>query len=397
MGIFRSRYEQASDFPGHMNVMKSNRHHLFTNAILLCLSLGASFALAEVLFRWAIFSDVSAFKNLRDPKLYANYFSEELQKLTVLLDPKSGRAQNPHPKLGWIGDASTDDLKHNKFTEINGRRPVLLYGDSFAQCPSSVECFEDILNKDPEFARDHYLLNYGWGNYGVDQIYLSMKYSLDHYDNPFVVLSVMTLDLDRALSRLRPIPKPYFEIVNDELVLHPPSTKSKFEYVKENPPSVKSYLFRFLYHKVRNWLLLEFPNRFDWLRYDDRDWKEKVIRINEKILEAAIQELESRHLDYVVLVFHPHWRREGSFTEELWRDKFLKDFLDGRGIPYIWSKSIILDDAKKAGQLDIAKYIIRGDGHPTELYNRLIAGEIKKHVLLAPKETDLIETPRLYR
>ncbi len=372
--------------------MKSNCYSFFANVILLCLSLGASFALAEVLFRWAIFSNVAAFKNLRDPNLYANYFSEELQKLRVLLDPESGIAQNPHPELGWIGDASADDVKHNKSAEINGRRPVLLYGDSFAQCPSSrVECFEDILNKDPEFARDHYLLNYGCGNYGVDQIYLSMKYSLDHYDNPFVVFSLMTLDLDRALSRIRPIPKPYFEIVNDKLVLHPPSTKSKFEYVKENPPSVKSYLFRLLYHKVRNWLLIEFPNRFDWLRYDHRDWKEKVIRINEKILEAAIQELESRHLDYVVLIFHPQWRYESSFTEQFWRDKFLKDFLDSRGISYIWSKSIILDDAKKTGQLDIAKYIIRGDGHPTELYNQLVAREIKKRVLSIPKETDLIE------
>ena len=355
--------------------------------VLLCLSLGASFVLAEVLFRWAIFGNLPIFEKFRDPYLYADYFSEEVQKLTVLLKPKSGIAQNPHPELGWIGDVSPD-MKHNKFSEIHGRRPVLLYGDSFAQCIlPSIKCFQNILNQDPEFARDYYLLNYGCGNYGVDQIYLSMKYSLDHYDNPFVVFSLMTLDLDRVLSRLRPIPKPYFEIVNHELVLHPASKKSKFEYMKENPPTVKSYLFRLLYYKVRNWLLREFPNRFDGLRYDDRDWKEKVIRINEKILDAAIQELKSRHLDYVVLVFQPNRQHESSFTENLWRDKFLKDFLDRRGVPYIWSKSLILDDAKTGG-LDIAKYIVKGDDHPTELYNRLVAREIKKYILESSKRNN---------
>jgi hypothetical protein len=50
---------------------------------------------------------------------------------------------------------------------------------------SKEECFQGILNADDKFAARCYLLNYGVGNSGVDQIFLLLKNSLDHFPKPF--------------------------------------------------------------------------------------------------------------------------------------------------------------------------------------------------------------------
>ena len=93
----------------------------------------------------------------------------------------------------------SDDSKYRSASYINNRRSVLLYGDSFTGCYSKGDCFEHILNGDEIFSKNNMLLNYGVGGYGVDQIYSRFKNSVDKYNNPFVVMSLMTLDLDRSI------------------------------------------------------------------------------------------------------------------------------------------------------------------------------------------------------
>jgi hypothetical protein len=227
---------------------------LLLSSLILC------FIIAEIGLRVIIFSNVSIFKRQKNPNYYADAYSEDdYWKLQYKLSKKY-RKSNAHPVLGWIGKTvSEGNLAHNKTKHVGNRRPVLLYGDSFAQCSTITEreaillfgqydktvCLENFLNNDRNFGKNYYLLNYGVGGYGLDQIYLLFKNSIDNYKNPFVVMSFMTLDLDRSILSVRTGQKPYFFIDKGKLALdEQPITPDPNVFFYNNKIQIKSYLYR---------------------------------------------------------------------------------------------------------------------------------------------------------
>jgi hypothetical protein len=74
-----------------------------------------------------------------------------------------------------------------------------------------------------------------------------LKNSLDHFQNPFVISSILIQDVDRSTLSVRVGQKPYFELVADELVLWgvPINADSK-AFFAMNPPAIPSCLFRLL-------------------------------------------------------------------------------------------------------------------------------------------------------
>lgn len=103
----------------------------------------------EFAFRTLLFSDFSVMQRFRDPGLYADYFSDDAYWLLyhrfggVFKPP-----ERPHPTLGWVGSFDRTTFRHQDADQVGSRRPVLLYGDSFAAC-TDTPCFQDILNQDP--------------------------------------------------------------------------------------------------------------------------------------------------------------------------------------------------------------------------------------------------------
>ncbi len=345
---------------------------------LLLLSLLFSFTLAEIGYRIILFNSNPAFDRLKNPKLFADYFSEDdYWKLYYLFDGQSKPPQRPHPDLGWIGNFSWDSYIHNQTEHIGNRRPVLLYGDSFANCTQGVLCFQDLLNSDQAFSKEHYLLNYGVGGYGVDQIFLLFQKSVHHYDDPFVVISLMTFDLDRSILSVRTGQKPYFLIEDSKLELRGiPINPNPDIFFATNPPQIKSYLYRRIIHSNR------IPKQITSLLRRDNDYYiSKKIQVNEKIILEIVKELRTNNIDYVFLIFHPHTPGVSTLDDETdWRDSFLKQVLHENSIPYIWSKEVFKQDSKD-GKYSYDDYIIPDNGHPTTHFNRLIAEEIKKYTL----------------
>lgn len=124
------------------------------------MSLGA----AELTLRALPFADTPVNARLRHPGLYADPFSDDdYWILQYVFKHRRQPPENPHPLLGWVGSFDRETYRHDQSAEIAGRRPVLMYGDSFTVCARSEKCFQNILNADDEFARDHALLNYGVG------------------------------------------------------------------------------------------------------------------------------------------------------------------------------------------------------------------------------------------
>ncbi len=160
--------------------------------------------------------------------------------------------------------------------------------------------------KTKTFLKKNYLLNYGVGGYGVDQIYLLFQKSINLYDNPFVVFSFMIEDLDRSNLSVREGQKPFFQIVNGELELQGiPINTDRDVFYEKNPPHIRSYLWnKFLYLK-RDLLV----NLRVYLR-GDSEKRNKTIILNEMILSKLIMELRKHNTDFVFLIFHPRYSLE---------------------------------------------------------------------------------------
>jgi hypothetical protein len=83
--------------------------------------------------------------------------------------------------------------------------------------------------------------------YGVDQMALLMRKSIDGFTNPFVIVGILTEDLDRSILNFRIGQKPRFEVQGDGLRSVgdkiEPSTKA---YLATHPPQISSYLYRAL-------------------------------------------------------------------------------------------------------------------------------------------------------
>ena len=348
------------------------------NLVLVLLSTLISFVVAEYIFRWAMFSGGPRFENLRQPKLYADRFSEDdFFKLKYLFThrPSSNPEKPPHPLLGWKGKMLDENLRHQDAGHIGQRRPVLLYGDSFAAGVGDAESFQDILNRDEAFSRDYYLLNYGVSGFGVDQIYLMLQHSLPLYQRPIVIFSLMTLDLDRSILSFRGGAKPYFRVEDGALRLYgTPLTLPPGAYIAENPPEIVSYLYR------KSLFSGMMPESLRACLRSKQQIVQMKKQLNRKILLAVLKLLDEQQVDYCFLIFHPHFPGISTLDRESdWRDPFLRTFLDSTRVPHIWSKDLYRRDAGNSPP-PFDQYIVPTHGHPTTRFNRIIAAEILRRI-----------------
>lgn len=348
---------------------------LIFNFLIVVLASAATFALCELAFRSLLFSKASFMQKFRIPDLYASYDSEDnYWKLHYLFGGKYRPPTHPHPRLGWVGSFSRDTYVHDNTSQVGSKTAVLLYGDSFAQCstiPNKQECFEGLLNSDPDFSRQHFLLNYGVGGYGVDQILLLLQESLPHYEHPFVIVGIMTWDLDRSAHSVRVGQKPYFKVENEALVLKGvPISQNPEEFFASNPPRVWSYLLRL-------WALGDGPLwRLRQAVQGVEERRRNMEDINEKILMKIIQELRRGKSPHMFVIFYPNWVYQGPPD---WREKLIKRVLEENGESYLSTKELVFEDAKRLGKSPKEYYY--SEDHPTSYQYRLISDRIKPFIV----------------
>jgi len=365
-----------------------------TNLLVFVITLVVALCIAEYAFRKMIFSKSKAFANLHNPGDYADYLNDDnYWKLYSTFGGEYKPPADPHPLLGWIGDFQRGSLMHNQIGNVRDRRPVLLYGDSYAQCVATERCFQDFLNNDSSFSKGHYLLNYGVGGYGVDQIALLMKNTVHRYKNPLVIFSLMVSDLDRTIMTVRTGQKPYFKLEHDSLVLAGvPIDSNPDNFFKNNPPHFKSYLWRkFLYSKA-NILPWSWTEKFRYVK-EFTDYK---VQLNRAILDGVVNELQKSKINFIFVVFHyiePGNKEFAVDDENNWRDHFLRSYLDEKKIPYIWSKDLIRKDPQYHDNID--KFMILSNGHPTTYLNGLIASRMASQ--LEEKEALENQDPSYFR
>jgi hypothetical protein len=357
------------------------RKKLKQNLILAAVSGSIALLLGEFILRWMLFSGGDAFADLRKPEYFANVSEDAYWKLYYEFGGEYKPPEEPHPLLGWTVNFDRDHYMHWDMKYVEKRRPVLLYGDSFAMCVEEVDCFQDILNQDSSFTRANYLLNYGVGGYGVGQAALLCAATAPKHDRPLVVFSMLTTDIDRTILSVRTGQKPYFDLDADTLKLKGlPIYEDPARFFAENPPGITSYLYRRFTYSSLNVLPYRIRKRMTRKEY----WIEKKQKVNEALIKRVVKELRAAEIDFVFLIFHFEDDMMSPKSEDNWRDQYFKRVMAENDVPYIWSKGIIREHRKAHPENTHDDYIIPGNGHPTTLYNQLISEEIRKVALSRP-------------
>lgn len=345
------------------------------NLLLLVVSLVFCLVAAEFAFRSLLFGKNPAFAALRQPYNFASPLSDDYWKLDYLLGTtKWPPPEDPHPLLGWTYALDRATLRHPEAPEGLGRRPVLLFGDSFAACVIE-DCFQKILNGDPDFSRGHHLLNYGMGGYGLDQTCLLMREAVPLHDRPFVVFSLLTEDLDRSILTVRTGQKPWFKVSGATLSLQGvPMYPHPADFFKEHPPRISSYMWRRFLFSESNFLPASWTR---WLKGEDELY-ERIRAVNALLLRDAVGFLRERGVDFMILVFET--RGETDLQGDLWRGRFIREELRKLGVDALWSGDLVRADPayRVAGQ---EPFYVANDGHPSKLQNELISAAIKARVL----------------
>lgn len=313
--------------------------------------------------------------SFRNPANYSNhviannydYYNDDFWKLEYLWNCHFD-LKNQDPVLGWLGERVTLEYGHTEEGNLINKRAVLLYGDSFAQCVDTAISFNEYLNDDSEFSQDNYLLNFGIGGYGVGQILMLFEQSRNKYEDPFVIFSVLTTDMERSNLSIRDAQKPFFILEEGELKLGSGKIyKKKSDFVAENPPEIYSYLWRYY---------LSGEVQRDSLKEDGLAYMDYIKELNAAILDSAFAVLNSEYKDnFVFLIFHPEYLGPND-----WRLNFLTEYAIENELPFIRDEDLRRKDAE--GKIyDPFLYQVRGDGHPNSYANKIVSEELKKIIL----------------
>ncbi len=262
-------------------------------------------------------------------------------------DRRRARANFPDPLLGWRSrDIEPETYVHRGLAALGARRPLLLYGDSFAQGVGDREDrYEALFEGLPE-AREFALLNYGVGGYGFDQIWLLLRESIDAYADrdPVVVIGLlMDDDLDRTMFDFRGWPKPRVHLEGDRLVVEPPPTLDADEYMRRFPPTVRSWLWRFLLHSPA---FLDEERRARLRGEAEALARKKAV--NRAILADAWEQVRRRGLPGFVLLFTSFGATRAKGPHG-WEEPFLLETLRELEIPYVITRPDLLRYADEHG------------------------------------------------
>ena len=368
----------------------SRRRQFMLAGVLLIVSTFLTFGICEIIFRLALFSDSFAIPILKKPGRYADVFLDDdyyrlayvfgQQKLESKLETEESQKERkrkidkmgtvligPDPELGWAPERSSENIfgliTDKPYHADDVRNVVLFFGDSFVAGHTAVQDkIPQILDR---MLPERSVLNYGVWDYGVDQIYLRFRKTADQFQDPLVIVGILTRDLDRSVLSLRSRPKPFFDVHDDELVLrNTPLLQTKQEYTQQNPPRIRSYFFRFVMFRLRP-LIPErwFDNLFG---YGELRARKRIV--NRRILRAFKDHAESLNIPIRFVLFYV--REEIDLWT--WREGFLQETLDRLGVAYFDTKAYLKDYMARTNR-SAAYFYSEEDNHLNAEGNRRVA------------------------
>lgn len=325
--------------------------------LVLLASALATFVAGELAVRWLVLGESATAARLgaklRKPEHFARDIGDDdYWKLQALFtDPANEPPVNTDPVLGWTAGIAPGTYVHPDEAHVGARRPILLFGDSFAACVVPPEhCWQGLFER-TELARDHALLNFGAGGYGLDQVALLIERVLPRFAgrDPIVIVGVLADDdLERCALSIRCWPKPRFTLDGGELELETPGDTTTRAWLAAHPPSIPSYLGRLAARAFAP------ANRFA-PSYTDPARIPAQRELALAILARIHTTLRAQHVERSFLV---SFAGEGALQDTpraRWQHETLLDFSRASGMPCVdtrpYLEAAALDDRVAMGTL----------------------------------------------
>lgn len=265
---------------------------------------------AEGVLRFFLFSG-TAFaaehgQGFRQASLFTPGASDaDYWKLMYRFAPQAHKqaTSNFDPELGWIkGAIDPTSYVHDDMADLGQRRPVLVYGASFASGVNSNTLSLEGLMRDSDRGERYALINYGVGGYGVDQMLLLYRKTIHLFNglDPIVVFApVVESDLDRAMVDFLSRPKPQFAWRRGQLHLDADLSSSSEEFLAEREVGISSFLWRYMLHGT------DVP-RVEWLltKAGESSRRDRQRVLVAGILKAIDSEARTHAHDFCFLLFH---------------------------------------------------------------------------------------------
>jgi hypothetical protein len=245
-----------------------------------------------------------------------------------LLGPAWGRREHGDhdARLGWRSIFfRAGDLEHVDEAALGERRPLLFFGDSYAEgiAPETRNDFPALFAH-TELAREFAMLNYGVGGYGFDQIVLLLSDALARHAEraPVAIVSLLLDDdLDRCVLSFRSWPKPRLRLEDGRLAGADRPVPRMAEYFEQRSALEPLYLAPFLgtlWERAR-------PNHAR-----ERE-KQELARA---LLQRAVEDLRAAGVEGLFVFF----RHGGSLDDPHatgWRRELCTQVLDGLGAAWV--------------------------------------------------------------
>ncbi|MBK7874279.1 MAG: SGNH/GDSL hydrolase family protein [Planctomycetes bacterium] len=354
---------------------------------LAALVLGALFAfvLAELALRWALFSDSDLAARLgarvRTPDAFGTPdLSERWWQLQRRFTPRErlAPASGPDAVLGWNGEVINAATGRNyEADRVGAKRPVLLYGDSFAQGVVAREARFQGLMESSALGTRFALLNHGVGGYGVDQAYLMFERTLDVWKDarPVVVFSIFVdSDLDRIGLAFRGWPKPTLELAERApaeraergLVVRAPATLDPDRWFESESSAWNSWLVDLA--TFRAGLVPETLRAALVERRANAEWKAELTT---RVLEAVHARCVEAGVEHVVLLFHGPPLAPRPWTT--WQVPCIERACERLGMRLVDTRPYFAALERQCGDALHEWYLVEGSaaGHLNEAGNRV--------------------------
>ncbi len=343
-------------------------------ARLLAVALGLALALlaAEFGLRLLLFhpaaEEWTAARALRRPEFFARSGSDDLYYALVRrFTPPAARTHRPpwaphhDARLGWTSERfAPESYAHVHEDRLDGRRLMLLFGDSFAAGVAGPEShFEALLEAAPE-GRKRVLLNYGVAGYGFDQAWLLSQEVLERFREqaPLVLIGILVDDdLDRMLLSFRDWPKPRLVLERGHLRPARAAVPRLEEGLADPQLWPRSFALAFARRALGPRGLRGTP--------EQEAEKQALAR---SVLRRWVADLRGAGLCFAVVLFHgPEATRDPDTTG--WRHAFLVDELTRLDVPHAQVRDDLLA-AESAGEAPLPAFF-RNDGHLSAAGNRI--------------------------
>lgn len=320
----------------------------------------------EGVLRFAFVDRDGPLGTLAEPWRYGRFsFDSAYWELKVLEGPPQARqdATTFDPRYGWrCWLTESESLEHRDEARLRGRRPLLLFGDSYAGGvdPDTWRDFPEFVEQS-DLAQEFALLNYGVGGYGLDQIWLQMRDVLARHADarPVVIVSLLVDDdIDRCVLSFRTWPKPRLRVRDGRIVDEARPVPRMQEYF-ESHASIEPFL------AVP--FLAQHLDRLSGAR--TRRLEAEKQELGRALLRAIVEDLRARDLPFLFVLFHHSWSIQ--HPEELaWRARLVQDTLDGLDAAWVTVRPALIAHARRTGR-DVLDYFLSPEHPSSGHYNAL--------------------------